>query len=199
MSAGTTDVELEGDAVDDGDAIDDQGGCGANPSNVRRSMRRLARRWRSIAVTCTLVAAACVTAALYFDVYRVDRADSGATAAIEAASKGSVALLSYAPATWNQDLATARSYLTGEFLTYYSQFADQFVVPAAKDKEIHATASVLRAAAIDVRPESAQVLVFMNQETTSRDRTGPARSESSVKVGLTKVDGAWRISSFDPL
>jgi Mce-associated membrane protein len=41
--------------------------------------------------------------------------------------------------------------------------------------------------------------VFLNQNTTSRDNPAPVQTASSVKVGLTKVDGSWRISSFDPV
>ena len=53
--------------------------------------------------------------------------------------------------------------------------------------------------ALEWRPDAAQVLIFLNQNTTSRDNPVPVQTASSVKVGLTKVDGAWRISSFDPV
>ncbi|MBU9762853.1 twin-arginine translocation pathway signal [Mycobacterium sp. TNTM28] len=161
---------------------------------------RIARRWRLIAVTGLLLASAGSLAALYFGVYRVDHgAVAASTAVVEAASEGSTAILSYAPDSLDQDFATARSRLTGEFLTYYSQFADQFVAPAAKQKDIEATASVVRAAPIRVQSDSAEVLVYLNQATTSRDNPQPAQAASAVKVGLTKVDGKWLISSFDPV
>ncbi|WP_396909038.1 hypothetical protein [Mycolicibacterium sp.] len=110
-----------------------------------------------------------------------------------------MALLSYAPNSLDGDFATAKAHLTGEFLTYYSQFVDQFVAPAAKQKDIHASASVVRAAAVDVQPNTAQVLVFINQATTSRENPEPAQAASAVKVGLAKIDGKWLISSFDPI
>ncbi|OMB93470.1 twin-arginine translocation pathway signal [Mycobacterium sp. NS-7484] len=166
----------------------------------QRGTRWIRRRWRAVAIVCVLLASAGSAAAVYFGGYHdADETAGETTAAIDAASDGSVALLSYAPDSLDQDIATARSHLTGEFLTYYSQFAEQFVTPASKEKDIRAAASVVRAAAIDVQPHTAQVLVFLNQATTSRTNPQPVQAASAVKVGLTKVDGDWRISSFDPV
>jgi Mce-associated membrane protein len=172
----------------------------SGPSGGRRLARLLARRWRPVVVTSLVLASAGTAATLYLDAYRGDRASTeAATEVAKAASEGAVALLSYAPASLDSDIASARSHLTGGFLTYYSQFADQFVAPAAKQKDIHAVASVVRAATIDAHATTAHVLIFLNQTTTSRENHEPAQSASSVNVGLTKVDGVWRISSFDPI
>ncbi|MFQ2844650.1 twin-arginine translocation pathway signal, partial [Mycobacterium paragordonae] len=47
-------------------------------------------------------------------------------------------------------------------------------------------------------PESATVLLFINQSTQSRDRPEPTTTSSSVLVTLTKADGKWLISQFNP-
>lgn len=189
-----TDVDEVPDGVDVSD-------CSEDDIVTREDRcRRIGGRWRWIVVACLLIIAACVASALYVTSYRHDRAEADATdPVIDAATAGAVALLSYAPATLDSDLAAARSHLTGDFLTYYSQFADQFVAPAAKDRGITATATVVRAAAVAVQPDSAEVLVFVDQETTSRATAAPVRGASSVTVGLTRVDGNWLISSFDPI
>jgi Mce-associated membrane protein len=165
-----------------------------------RSWRRsVVARWRLLAAIGFLVLAIAVAAAVYFGPHRDDRETAAATGqALAAAQQGAVALLSYAPDSLDQDLAAARSHLTGDFLTYYSEFAEQILTPAAKQKDVHASATVVRAAVIDARPGTAQVLLFINQTTTSRDNPTSAQAASSVKVGLTEVDGTWRISSFDP-
>jgi Mce-associated membrane protein len=127
------------------------------------------------------------------------RARSATTDVVGAATQGTVSLLSYAPESVDPDLAAARSHLTGEFLTYYSDFADQIVAPAAKQKGVRATAAVVRVAPAEVGADSAKVLVFVDQTTTSRENPGPVHSASSVMVGMTKVGPRWLISSFDPL
>ena len=167
---------------------------------IRRWTRRLAERWRLIAATCVVLVCAGVAVELYFGQYRTDHDSSGATSsAVSAASEGSVALLSYAADSLDRDLANARSHLTGDFLTYYGQFADQFVAPAARQKGIRATAAVTRAATVDAHADSAKVLIFLNQTTTSRDNADPVQTASSVVVGLSRVDGRWLISAFDPV
>ena len=163
--------------------------------------RRVARRWRLIAVGALLAASAVVAAGLFVAQYRLDRqtSDMSSKAAVNAAAEGTTALLSYAPESVDRDLATAKTHLTGEFLTYYSKFSDQIVAPAAKQNAVKTTASVARAAVAEMRPDFAKVLIFLNQETASRDRPEPAQTASSVLVSLTKINGDWLISAFDPI
>ena len=148
-----------------------------------------------------LVASAGVAAWLYFSQYRPDQQIDAAASkvALDAANNGTVALLSYSPDSLDKDFAAAKSHLTGDFLSYYTQFTEQIVTPAAKQKSVKTTASVVRAAVSELQPDSAVVLVFVNQTTTSKENPDGAFAASSVKVGLNKVDGTWLISSFDPV
>ena len=47
--------------------------------------------------------------------------------------------------------------------------------------------------------EQAEVLVFVHQVTTSRDRPTPALATSSVLVTLVHRGGQWLISEFTPV
>nr|WP_232541633.1 twin-arginine translocation pathway signal [Nocardia bovistercoris] len=149
-------------------------------------------------VTAVAVAGA---ATVFVRQYQPDRAldDAASRAAVSAATDGTVALLSYAPDTLDRDFTSAKERLTGDFLAYYSQFTQQIVAPAAKEKSVRTTAAVVRAAVADLREDSAIVLVFINQTTVSKDKPDPAVTASSVRVTLTDVDGDWRISAFDPV
>lgn len=148
-----------------------------------------------------VVASLALLAGLYFFSYRPDRdVDAqAAKSAIAAATDGTIAILSYSPETLDHDFATARSHLAGDFLSYYDQFTRQIVAPAAKQKSVKTNAVVLRAAVSELRPDSAVVLLFVNQSTQSADRPEPTLTSSSVMVKLTKADGKWLISSFDPV
>jgi Mce-associated membrane protein len=84
-------------------------------------------------------------------------------------------------------------------LSYYDQFTQQIVAPAARQKSVKTSAVVLRAAVSELRPESAVVLLFVNQSTQSADRPEPSLTSSSVVVKLTKAYGKWLISSFNPV
>ncbi len=154
-----------------------------------------------VALVLGLLAAGALAGWLYFTQFRPDTQTDHAVAqsAVNAARDGTVALLSYKPDTLDRDFAAARSHLTGDFLNYYDQFTKQVVTPAAHSKAVATTAQVVGAAASELHPNSAVVLVFVNQVTTSNERPDPAMASSSVLVSLTKVHGDWLITKFDPI
>ncbi|MBX7453895.1 hypothetical protein GR927_38475 [Mycolicibacterium sp. 3033] len=138
---------------------------------------------------------------LYLNQYRPDQQTdpSAQKVVLDAATTGTVALLSYSPDSLDKDFAAAKARLTGSFLSYYTQFTQEIVTPAAKQKSVKTSASVVRAAVSQMQPDEAEVLVFINQSTTSTENPDGAFAASSVRVGLTKVDGAWLIDAFDPV
>jgi Mce-associated membrane protein len=148
-----------------------------------------------------LLASAGVAAWVYFEQYRPDQQtnDAAAKVALDAAKNGTVSLLSYSPESLDKDFATAKSHLTGDFLSYYTQFTEQIVTPAAKQKSVKTSAAVVRAGVSELNPDSAVVLVFINQTTTSKENPDGAFAASAVKVGLKKINDAWLISAFDPV
>jgi Mce-associated membrane protein len=164
--------------------------------------RGLLRRWLvPIVLTVLLLGSAGLASWAYLVQLRPDQQTNDAVAAqaIKAASEGTVALLSYSPDTLDKDFAAAKGHLTGDFLTYYTQFTQDIVSPAAKQKQVKTSAAVVKAAVSELTPDSAVVLVFLNQTTTSKDNPDGSFSGSAVKVGLTKVNGTWLISKFDPV
>jgi Mce-associated membrane protein len=148
-----------------------------------------------------LVGAGALAGWLFVTQYRPDQQtdDAVAQSVVNAARDGTVALLSYKPETLNQDFAAAKSHLSGDFLNYYDQFTKDVVTPAAQSKGVTTTAQVVGAAPSELRPDSAVVLVFVNQVTTSKERPDPAMASSCVKVSLNKLHGQWLITKFDPV
>jgi Mce-associated membrane protein len=166
------------------------------------SDRRGLRRWLvPIVLAAVLLGSAGFATWAYLAQFRPDQqtSDTVAAAAIKAASDGTIALLSYSPDTLDKDFASAKTHLTGEFLNYYTQFTQDIVTPAAKQKAVKTSAAVAQAGVSELKPDSAVVLVFINQNTTSKENPNGSFTASSVKVGLIKVNGAWLISSFDPV
>ena len=168
---------------------------------LRRSARVVVGRIGAIVLAVALIASAGLAAWLYFGQYRPaqETNDAAANVALDAAKTGTVALLSYSPESLDKDFAAAKSHLTGDFLSYYTQFTQQIVTPAAKQKSVKTAASVVRAAVSEMHSDSAVVLVFINQNTTSKENPDGAFAASAVKVGLKKINDAWLISSFDPV
>ena len=100
-----------------------------------------------------------------------------------------MALLSYSSDSLDKDFATARSHLAGDFLSYYDQFSQQSVAPVAKQKSMKTTAHVTGTAVTELHPDSATVLVFVDQSTTTKDSPQPSLAVSSVLVHMNRING----------
>lgn len=169
----------------------------------RRARPRILRNVPLVPVILVLLLLLSAGAAawMYFARYQPNqRTDPAvARAVVNAASEGTVALLSYSPESLEKDFATAKSHLSGDFLSYYTQFTDQIVAPAAKEKSLKTTAHVMGTGVQELHPDSAVVLVYVDQSTTSKDRPDPTLAASTVLVSMTRVTGNWLITKFDPV
>jgi len=73
------------------------------------------------------------------------------------------------------------------------------IAALAQQKQVTQTAQVIRAAVAELDPDSAVVLVFINQTVSSKEKPQPQTTAVSARVTLTKVKGSWLISKLDPL
>lgn len=180
-----------------GEKSDHAGGS----SDMGRLARRCVANWRPILATALVIATIGVAAGLYYFQYRPAQQFNDATTrqVVQAASDGAVAVVSYSYDNLDHDIARAKSLSAGDFLAYYSKFSQDFIKPAAEKGHLTATAKILRAGVSEFHPDSAVVLVFMNQTTASKEKPEPLTTTSSVLVTLTKVDGTWLITKLDPL
>jgi Mce-associated membrane protein len=193
-------TEHDGSPTVPGD-LDGDGGVSSSEGGVRRVRRWCKAHWARVVVVVAFVGAVALTATLFLYQYRPDHQSDAAQAqpAIQAASDGTVAVLSYSPESIDRDIGAAKAHLTGDFLSYYGEFTERIVLPAAAKEGVSTSATVVRAAVSELHPDDAVVLVFVNQSTTRKKATEPALSSSSVAVTLTKVRGSWLISKFNPI
>ena len=117
---------------------------------------------------------------------------------VQAATDGTIALLSYRPDTVQKDLEAARGRMTGTFLNAYTSLTHDVVIPGAKQKQISAVATVPGAASTSATADHAVVLLFVNQ-TVVVGQDASTNTASSVRVTLDKIGGRWLISGFDPV
>jgi Mce-associated membrane protein len=168
---------------------------------MRVSARRVSARRISVILLVLVVVSGGVASWVYFEQYRPDQqTDAGvARAVVSAATDGTEAVLSYSSDTLDQDFAAARTHLAGEFLSYYKQFTAQVVAPAAKQKSLKTTAHVAGTAVSELYPDSAVVLVFVDQTTSIKDNPQPSLAVSSVVLRMSRINGNWLITKFTPI
>lgn len=169
------------------------------PASTGPWARRLLTWWRPILLTLLVLVTTGYCARYFFLVYRADMETDRAASheVVRAASDGTVALLSYSPDTLSRDLDNAKSRITESYLPYFQQFADQIVGPSAQRAQVTTTATVIRAAVSEQRPNSAVVLVFVRQKTASKEKPQPVVTSNSVRVTLKKVKSSWLIDKFE--
>ncbi|MCU1647638.1 MAG: putative rane protein [Nocardia sp.] len=124
---------------------------------------------------------------------------SARTTVAQTASDGATSILSYKPETVDQDLAAAKTRLTGDFLDTYGKLADTVVGPTAKEKRVTMQATPTGSAVESVSRDQATVIVYIDQITTVAGNPSPSQSQNALRVGLAKVDGRWLINRFEPL
>jgi Mce-associated membrane protein len=195
-------VEAAQAVQDDPEATEKQ----ESPSRTKRPPRKWSRMLRNVKLVPVILVVLLLisggsAAWLYFKQYKPDQQTNPdvARTVVSAASDGTVALLSYSPESLEKDFAAAKSHLTGDFLSYYNQFTSDIVAPAAKQKSLKTTAQVMGAAVSELHPDSAVVLVFVDQSTTSKDKPYPSMAASDVLVSLTRVNSHWLITKFEPI
>jgi Mce-associated membrane protein len=125
-------------------------------------------------------------------------AREAALSSVQAATDGSIAMLSYSADTVDTDLAAARPLLTGGFREEYTKLINDIVIPGARQRRISATAKVPGAVSLSATADHAVVLVFINQTTTVAE-DAPTDTASTVRVTLDKDRGKWLISQFEPV
>lgn len=124
-------------------------------------------------------------------------AQTAESASVQAATDGTIALLSYRPDTAEATLTAARDRLTGAFRDSYTSLTNDVVIPGAKEKKISATATVPSAGSVSASASHAVVLVYVDQSVIVGDGA-PSATASAVQVTLDKVGNQWLISGFDP-
>ncbi len=167
----------------------------------RRGIPPVLRRVAYVVLALLLLTSGGAAAWLYFKQYRPDQQTdfSVKQAVASSASDGTTALLSYSSDTLDQDFANAKSHLAGDFLTYFNDFTQQIVAPTAKQRSLKTTAHVTGAAVKELHPDSAVVLLFIDQTTTTKDNPQPLTAVSSVLVHMNRINGNWLITKFNPV
>jgi Mce-associated membrane protein len=177
-----------------GHEVDTNTDCGAQGQH--RS------RWRRVFVYAVLPALALLLASTagYLKWVGGTAGDSPSVAIepVHAATDGTTAILSYRPDSVEKDLDAAKDRLTGGFKDSYTALIHDVVIPAAKQKQVSAVATVPAAAALSTSQNHAVVLVFVNQSTVMGGDP-PSNTASRVRVTLDKVGGRWLIAGFDPI
>lgn len=120
------------------------------------------------------------------------------TGVLVAAADLSQRVLTYHHDTFDQDLEVAAARLTPTFREEYDSAMEQVRANTEKNK-ISQEATAVSSAIISATPEKAQVLVFINQETSSAKTKASQLVRNRLVVDLVREDGDWAIAGVNAL
>lgn len=130
------------------------------------------------------------------DIEEADATERSARTAPAAAEAAAAAILAYDYKTLDADADTATRYMTDEFATEYSDTFEKVVRPAAEQNRAKVTASVLASAAIRSTPDTARVLVYVDQTTVSRANPRPQRALNRVEMSMVRQGDSWMVADI---
>lgn len=143
-----------------------------------------------------LVAAAAVTAVGASNAQRADRAGHEAR---DFAAETVSQILSYDHRNVEQHFASVLDSLGGEFRPQFEEVSHQVIVPSAQQRQVVTNADVVGSSVIDSRPDQAELLLFVNQSTTSAEQPNTKLDGSRVRVTVERIDGRWLITELKPI
>jgi Mce-associated membrane protein len=120
------------------------------------------------------------------------------TGVLVAAADLSQRVLTYHHDTFDQDLDVAAARLTPAFRKEYDSAMEQVRANTEKNK-ISQEATAVSSAIISATSEKAQVLVFINQETSSAKTKASQLVRNRLVVDLVREDGDWAIAGVNAL
>ena len=123
----------------------------------------------------------------------VEQSTRTAPAAAEAAA---TAILAYDFRTLDADQDTAARFMTKEFAAEYAETFEKVVRPAAEETRAKVTASVLATSVIRATDDTALVLLFVDQATTSTANERPQIALNRVEMSMVRDGDDWRVADI---
>lgn len=108
-------------------------------------------------------------------------------------------MLSFDHTRIDEEMATERDWVTGDFAEEYAALMADKIAPAAKKAGVVTQARVVASGIESAERDEVELLLFVTIRTTSKELTEPSVAGSRLHVTLRHVDGDWRISALDPV
>ncbi|MCG7611421.1 MULTISPECIES: hypothetical protein [Mycobacterium] len=191
----------ESDASDIDTDTDTETGAGTVEPSDEADEAEAPRTRSRVSLPVVLAAIALVLAVtcgvLRWLIVAQDQSDTARDESVQAAKEITAQMLSYETETVEQQLGAARDRMTGEFLGKYSVMIND-VIPAAHAQQIAAVADVLRAGVVSAQPDSAELVLFVDQ-SVQVGREMPQKTVSVARATMVKVDDRWLMSKYEPV
>jgi Mce-associated membrane protein len=192
--------DVDGDAAEqaDADAEPEEAGETATTAKPKRAgIRRLAGKWRAIAVAvaAVLFVGSAAFAGATLQPYLTDRATAATKLNVARTAASAITTLwTYTPENMDSLADRAAAYLSGDFEAQYRKFVDAIVAPNKQAKITNST-QVTGAAVESLDDPNAVVIVYTNTTSTSPlTKNIPALKYLSYRLFMKRTNGRWLVT-----
>lgn len=174
---------------------EDDAESAAARSKAARIVRYLAATVAAILVVAMVSIGSFLTVSNHHRQTTLDQADQ----IKKAINSTVVSMLSYDYTTAKHDLPQAESSLTPGFRDDYQKLITATIIPGAEEKRVITKTTVAGSSIISQSSDNAQLLLFLNQVTTTSDNPQPSTTGSRVAVTAVKLHNSWLVDSLQPI
>ena len=159
------------------------------PSALRRRPGRIPSL--PALVVAVLVAAAMAAAGWYAD-RRAGQRDDAVRQALATAPAAAKAIFSYDYRTFDDSVASGRTFATGAFADEYAQTTTALKATATKQQAV-VLAEVSATGVVDAGPDRVELLLYLNQYRRNVTTAGEKVDQNRVVLTMVPVDGEWKV------
>ncbi|GAA5162818.1 hypothetical protein GCM10023321_48780 [Pseudonocardia eucalypti] len=160
--------------------------------------RERPKRTRRIGVL-VLLGLVLVTGLFAYQARQYQLAGEARAQALTAAKDSVTELLTYNHRTIDRQAADTEKLLTGKFKDDYLAQVRDVVTKSAKDTQVAIQTAVVNGSVVSSKPDHVVLLLFVNQQTTTKASTDPILTASRVRVTLEHQDRKWLVSALEPV
>ena len=154
----------------------------------------------AVGISGVLVAASLVVGGFFgYRYWDQERAEKSRTEVVDVAGRSVAAMFTYDYNTVDKELPKAADALTPKFRDDYLKLITQAIAPGAKDKQLTVRATTQASGVIKADRGHAEVLLFLNQITTSKENAQGTSTGSRVRVTLDKSGDHWLVDAVTPV
>jgi len=176
----------------------------AAPQAPRPGGRGTGPSWLVVAVVGVVALVLVVVAAvLGLGVWNVgavndqSKVDEATRSAPSAAERAASSILSYSYQSLDADEKAAERYMTPAYEKKYARTFDKLVRPNAAKVRAKVEARVKASGVSHADPDRVNVLVYVNQTTTSTANGGePQQALNRVMFSMKRQDGSWKVDNI---
>ncbi|NEW38784.1 h domain protein [Nocardia cyriacigeorgica] len=146
-----------------------------------------------------LVASLAIGSWMGYGYWQDSQAEQAREDSVAVARRAVEGMFGYNFKTIDTDMAKVSEDMSDDFKQDWNKVTETVLVPGAKEQELVVKATIVGSGVIKTEADEAEVMIFINQQTTGKDPAAGTYDASRLRVKLERPDDRWLVSDVDPI